>query len=577
MLSQNAIPTIGNISQGQLYQPMRGLYPKDNAGEVKKKLVLDEECLSLIRKIAEVLEGDEINYPYLLPLIISLKNNLKQQKIYSATIWNKSFRLRNRLAIQDCLRKNNFNNHGMAINNISKIVSEKDNVKLANYFRDQDLMPFLLWLQDKFFFSQVLQHDCYAESLQNIARFKTRSKVTIFDRIFRFAAAFNTGVGTSCTVFNYGPLVLISFLAFFNIALPPIGILLTTIAFGLISLLFSAYLIKTMLRTYTDEDEKLENGVYKSEKEIYFLAEEEVNLRKHRYQFQHKNLRLISTLKDNYVPINGAYILTHADIIPDEDDTKKSKLNSMTWFRVTLSCIGTIGTIWGVPNMLYALFGFSFLVGTTLTTAGLVLVLSALVVGGLVAYQAYQYDKKTLKCQKELDKIKQKGIKKINKQIFDEEKAMHEAALEHENLKQQRINEIAKLDTEKQIQIKEEVDAITGTDLPIDLSIPYPKTFYENTQKGVRKEVKRTQAVINDILISEQHSPVNLGFGINGKSNLVVEKVNTKKPVVASPRSMMFRTHGVIDTNFGVFSPSQNTEEILPQPAIVKFTPNNNV
>lgn len=575
MQSQNAIPTIGNLSQGQFFQPLLGLYPKDNTGEVKKKLVLDAECLSLIRRIAEGLEGDEINYPYLLPLIISLKNNLQQKKIYTTYIWNKSFRLRNRLAIQECLKKNNFNNHGMAINNISKIVSKKEEVKLADYFQDQDLMPFLLWLQDKFFFSQVLKQDCYADSLQNIERFKTRSKVTIFDRFFRFAAAFNTGVGTSCTVFNYGPLVLISFLAFFHIVLPPIGIFLTTIAFGLIAVLFSAFLIKTMLRTYTDEDEKLENGVYKSEKEIYFLAEQEVNLRKHRYQFQHKNLRLISTLKDDYVPINGAYILTHADIIPEEDDTKKNKLNSMTWFRVTLSCIGTIGTIWGVPNMLYALFGFSFLVGTTLTTAGLVLVLSALVIGGLVAFQAYQYDKKTLKCQKELDNIKQKGIKKINKQIFDEEKAMHEAALEHENLKQQRINKIAKLDTKKQEQIKEEVDAISGTDLPIDLSIPFPKTFYENTQKGVKREVKRTQAVINDILISEQHSPVNLGFGVNSKSNLVVERVNTTKPVVVSPRSMMTRTSGVINTNFGVFPPSQNTEEILPQPAIVKYTPTN--
>jgi hypothetical protein len=278
-----------------------------------------------------------------------------------------------------------------------------------------------------------------------------------------------------------------------------------------------------MIRTYTDQDSKLENSVIKSEKEIYYHAQQEVNLRKHRYQLQHKNLRYIAKLNNDYHPFNTSN-LSHADIAHNETvGMPKKKKSGLTWLRVTLSCIGTLGTVWGVPNMVLGLFGVSLFTGVALTGPGLVLALSALLIAGFVAYNCYTYDKKSATCQKELDKIKLNGIQKINQKILDEEKLMHEAALLNENLKRQHIKKIAKLDPEQEQKYKRESDNISGTTLPIDLSLPSDNNRAHPPVQA--KDIKKTTAVINSILTTEQHHPVNLGLDLkkNGTINLVAE------------------------------------------------------
>lgn len=446
--------TLGQSTEGRL-----------QANESPSQTITDE-TLAQTLALLDVLKSKKINYQTIIEMGQQLKNNLRET---DETNDKKNFAI----ALNKILEQEEFANLDNIINNISILINQKfERDFYAKKFReDREFFAFLAWLQDIFLLAQVLQQPCYQEALARIESFKQKAQLSWFDKMFRYAVAANTGIGASSCFLNFGPMILLGILGFLDITVPPLGVALTTVVFGIIAVGLGCALGYSFLKTYADEDNNLLNDISDAEKEIHDLAISEAHLRKKRDCLKYKNLYLLSKLgaPDPLKIISGATPEIGCTITPEVKPTKhKSAVGQ--WGQTVLSFFGSLGTTWGFPTLILGLAGITLLVGTSFSTAGISLAVITLVSAAAFAIKTYHYQSKSKKCEAELDEIKTSNLQHIKAHIHDESLKYENLLSQKEAMQLQIINrELQRADQVKAQSLEKDFLDVDAKNMPVIL------------------------------------------------------------------------------------------------------------
>lgn len=502
--------------------------------------LLNYDISRFLDEIQLILQQEESDCEVLMVKLSQLKAYLLAHDIdFSASGEDAS---EQRREFQEKLRNFNFNQYTILINKISEcinsVLEKKKHTDIAFYY----------WLQDKLIYSQVLAGKNYGTVLEKIRVFRSKSKLSLTDKLFRFVVAFNSGIGSASVIYTYGPAFLIGLLTAMHVILPPLGVAITGSVFAIFSLIGGIVLLKSVLKIFSSDDKKLNESFNKSEDEVYRLAEQETELRKSIDKLNHKN-SLYRKLLGKEIKLS-VEANTNAHLANEAKHDESTSIKA--WLPVAMTFFGTLGAMWGIPKLVLSFFGVSLVAGSTLAAGpilGVALSIAALSVAVMASLVSYKYHTKSERMTNELEHIKEKclGVIRAEKTAMIAEEGKKE--IEKRKLK-------TKVDKQRKTLalpdgcLDAQMAKIEEHKPPIHTHIELPNANTKASEVvAEREEIKKVQASISSALQGGVGEDMHLKLVLGGEKPALVSK---DMPAVGRENSTSF------NMAFNLFAPNSN-------------------
>jgi hypothetical protein len=278
---------------------------------------------------------------------------------------------------------------------------------------------------------RILAQEAYTENKEQIASFRQVYKLTVSDKIFRYAIGFNAGLGSGSVIYGIATTLLLN----------PLVMAVS----GGISLLFCGIIANYFLKSYSEEDEDLTTKLNNFEKIIQLHSMEEAALRLESYDLINQLAGLISKVKvqsvkkfkdykdllklhattgdqdplaiDHFINKKLQQYSSEISTVAQVNNIQDSKptsiytriFHSKHWGPI-LNFFGATGTVFGVAKTILAVVGVTALLGSPISLMA-VIAAAAITFSIAFAFKHWRFNKLS---EKRKEVIKDFELKKMD-------------------------------------------------------------------------------------------------------------------------------------------------------------------